>query len=151
MAFSIELYVNYSENNRLRKSISRLTTFSGELRSECSIIDPIITFEGDLSQFAGSNYLYIPAYRRYYFITNIRSIRTDLVEVTAHVDVLMSFADAILSNTGVIKRNANSWNLYLNDGSLQCYQNPLILTKAFPSGFDTMEFVLAVAGDSSVT
>ena len=150
MAFNIELYVNYSENNRLRKSISLVDTFNGELRSECSIIDPIITFEGDLTQFAGSNYLYIPTFRRYYFITNIRSIRNNLVEITAHVDVLMSFADAILSNTAVIKKNANSWNLYLNDGSLQCYQNPMVLTKAFPSGFDTMEFVLAVAGDSSV-
>lgn len=148
MAFNIELYVNYSENNRLRKSISRLNTFSGELRAECSIIDPVITFEGNLNQFAGSNYLYIPPFNRYYFITNIRSIRTDLIEVTAHVDVLMSFADAILSNTGVIKRNSGKWNLYLNDGSLKCYQNPMILTKAFPSGFTTQEFVLAVAGGS---
>lgn len=151
MAFDIELYVNTSENNRLSKSISRLATFSGELRSECSIIDPIITFEGSLSQFAGANYLRIPSFNRYYFIRNIRSIRTGLVEVTAHVDVLMSFANAIKGNSAIIKRNAKKWNLYLNDGSLKCYQNPMILTKAFPSGFTTQEFVLAVAGGSGST
>lgn len=146
MAFNIELYLNSSENNRLEKSISRLTTFSGELRSECSIIDPVITFEGSLTQFAGANYLYIPSFNRYYFIRNIRSIRNGLVEVSAHVDVLMSFASAIKGNSAIIKRNANKWNLYLNDGSLKCYQNPMILTKAFPAGFTTQEFVLAVAG-----
>lgn len=145
MAFNIELYLNSSENNRLEKSISQLTTFSGDLRSECSIIDPIITFEGDLSMFAGANYLRIPSFNRYYFIRNIRSIRTNLVEVTAHVDVLMSFANAIKSNRAIIRRNTNKWNLYLNDGSLKCYQNPLILTKAFPAGFTTQEFILAVA------
>lgn len=146
MAFNIDLYVNYSENNRLRKQIQLIATFSGTLRAECSVIDPVITFNGDLSSFAGANYLYIPAYYRYYFIKNIRSIRDGLVEVTAHTDVLMSFADGILSNSAIIKRNANLWNLYLNDGSLKCYQNPFILTKAFPSGFTTQEFVLAVAG-----
>lgn len=146
MAFDIILYINSSENNRLEKTISQLATFSGELRSECSIIDPVITFEGSLSDFAGANYLYIQSFNRYYFIRNIRSIRTGLVEVTAHVDVLMSFADAIKDNTAIIKRNASKWNLYLNDGSLKCYQNPMILTKAFPSGFTTQEFVLAVAG-----
>lgn len=148
MSFNITLYVNTSENNRLEKSISRLTTFSGDLRSECSIIDPIITFEENLSQFVGANYLYIPSFQRYYFIRNIRSIRSNLVEVTAHVDVLMSFASAIKANRAIIKRNANKWNLYLNDGSLKCYQNPMILTKAFPGGFTTQEFVLAVAGGS---
>lgn len=149
MSFNIDLYVNSSENNRLRKSISRLTTFTGNLRSECSIIDPVITFEESLDMFAGANYMYIPNFRRYYFIRNIRSIRTDLVEVTGHCDVLMSFADGILANDAIIRRNANDWNLYLNDGSLKCYQNPMILTKAFPSGFTTQEFVLAVAGSAS--
>lgn len=58
----------------------------------------------------------------------------------------MSFADGIRNNTAIIKRQQEQWNLYLNDGSLKCYQDPIILTKAFPSGFTTQEFVLAVAG-----
>lgn len=149
MAFEIVLYVNKSENNKLDKSISRLTSYMGTLRDECSIIDPVITFQASLSTFAGANYLYIGAFKRYYFIRDIVSISNGLVEVTAHVDVLMSFADGIRSNTAIIRKNANTYNLYLNDGTLKCYQNPLIVTKMFPSGFNAQNFVLAVAGGAS--
>ena len=77
---------------------------------------------------------------------NIRSIRNGLVEFSCHVDVLSSFATDIRNNIGVVKRQENKWNLYLNDGSFKVYQNPNVLTKAFPSGFTTQELVLAVAG-----
>ena len=46
----------------------------------------------------------------------------------------------------IVKRQENRWNLYLDDGSFKVYQNPMVLTKAFPQGFTTQEFVLAVAG-----
>lgn len=146
MSFTVNVYVNSSENNRVSKEISQLTSFTGTLRNECSIIDPIITFEGSLETLAGANYLYISKFKRYYFIRNIRSIRSDLVEISAHVDVLMSFADGIRSNVGIVKRNANQWNLYLNDGSIACYQNPKICSMNFPHGFSNHEFVFAVAG-----
>jgi hypothetical protein len=149
MSFSITLYSNSSENNKVDKSISRLSTFTGTLRDECSIIDPLIVFEGSLATFAGANYLYIPDFKRYYFIRDITSISNTLVEVSAHVDVLMSFATGIRANRAIIRKNANEYNLYLNDGTFKCYQNPLILTKAFPSGFSTQNFVLAVAGSAS--
>ena len=144
----INFYINSSENNKLEKSISQQFSLSGNLRSECSITDPIILIQADAGTFAGINYMYIPTFERYYFINDVRSVRNGFVEINAHVDVLMSFADGIKNCSGIVKRQANKWNLYLNDGSLKCYQNPMILTKAFPSGFTTQEFVLAVAGSA---
>lgn len=146
MAFNIVLQTNNSEPNRLTKSISDIITVSGVLKEETSIIDPIIKIECDLSTVTGCNYLSIPTFGRSYFVNNIRSVRNGLVEFSCHVDVLSSFADGIRSNTAIVKRQENKWNLYLNDGSFKVYQNPNVLTKAFPSGFTTQEFVLAVAG-----
>lgn len=146
MAFNIVLQTNNSEPNRLTKSISDIITVSGVLKEETSIIDPIIKIECDLSTVTGCNYLSIPAFGRSYFVNNIRSVRNGLVEFSCHVDVLSSFADSIKSNTAIIKRQENKWNLYLNDGTFKVYQNPNVLTKAFPSGFTTQELVLAVAG-----
>lgn len=146
---TINFYINISENNKLEKRILQQYSLSGNLRSECSITDPVILIQADAETFAGINYMYIPAFERYYFINDVRSVRNGFVEINAHVDVLMSFANAIKNCDGIVKRQANKWNLYLNDGSLKCYQNPLILTKAFPSGFTTQEFVLAVAGDAT--
>lgn len=146
MAFNIVLQTNNSEPNRVTKSVSDIMTLSGVLKEETSIIDPVIKIECDLATVTGCNYLSIPAFGRSYFVTNIRSVRNGLVEFSCHVDVLSSFADGIKANSAIVKRQENSWNLYLNDGSLKVYQNPIVLTKAFPSGFTTQEFVLAVAG-----
>ena len=144
--FDITLQTNQSEQNRVTKTLVDLATVSGVLKEETSIIDPIIKIEGDLSNFVNCNYLTIPAFGRSYFVNNIRSIRQGLVEFACHVDVLSSFADAIKTNKAIVKRQENNWNLYLNDGTFKVYQNPTVLTKAFPSGFNTQEFILAVAG-----
>ena len=146
MAFNIVLQKNNSENNRVTKSLNTILTVSGVLKEETSIIDPVIKIECDLSAVTWCNYLSIPAFGRSYFVNNIRSIRNGLVEFTCHVDVLSSFASQIRDNSAIIKRQEKSWNLYLNDGTFKVYQNPNVLTKAFPSGFTTQEFVLAIAG-----
>lgn len=146
MAFTIVLQRNNSESNRVTKTIDDLLSVSGTLREETSIIDPIIKIACDLSDVTDCNYLSIPAFDRSYFVNNIRSIRNGIVEFSCHVDVLSSFADGIRANSAIVKRQENAWNLYLNDGSFKVYQNPTVLTKAFPSGFTTQEFVLAVAG-----
>lgn len=146
MAFNISLQVNNSERESLSKSIDDILTVSGALKEETSIIDPIIMIECDLNAVKNCNYMTIPVFGRSYFVNNIRSIRNGLVEFSCHVDVLSSFEKQIRNNTAIIRKQENDWNLYLNDGSFKVYQNPNVLTKAFPSGFTKQEFVLAVAG-----
>lgn len=146
MSFDIVLLRSNSEKNRLTKDTETIMTVSGFLREGTSIIDPVIKIECDISDVVGCNYLSIPIFGRKYFVNDIRSIRNRLFEFSCHVDVLSTYADAIRENTGIIKRQENEWNLYLNDGTLNVYQNPNVLTRAFPSGFTTQEFVLAVAG-----
>ena len=146
MAFHISLQVNQSEKERLEKKVDTITTVSGVLKSETSIIDPVIIIGCNLNDVVNCNYMTIPAFKRSYFVNNIRSIRSGLVEFSCHCDVLSSFASQIKENTAIIKRQEKKWNLYLNDGSFKVYQNPTVLTKAFPSGFTGREFVLAVAG-----
>lgn len=146
--FEIVLQRNNSERNRVTKDITDLITVSGTLKSDTSIIDPVIMIECDLNAVVGCNYISISAFGRSYFVNNIKSIQNKLVEFTCHVDALSSFATEIKSNRAIIRRQENNWNLYLNDGTFKVYQNPIVLTKAFPSGFSAQEFVLAVAGRS---
>lgn len=146
MSFNIELMRTISPKNMISKETELIQTVTGTLKEPTSIIDPIVIIECDLSSFVNCNYMHIPAFNRYYYVNNMRSITNNLVEFTCHVDVLKTYDEGIRSNTAIIKRQENKWNLYLDDGTFKVYQNPNILTKAFPSGFDTMEFVLAVAG-----
>lgn len=144
--FDISFYVNSSEKNKVDKTLTLITNISGVLKESTSIIDPVIVIEGDLSAFTGCNYMQIETFGRSYFVNNIRSISNGLIEISAHVDVLSTYKNAIRRNQAIIRKQQNTWNLYLNDGSLRVYQDPEIIVKAFPSGFTTQEFVLAVAG-----
>lgn len=146
MSFDIVIQTNNSEDNKVDKDITDILTASGVLRDGTSIIDPVILIAKDLTDLISCNYITISEFGRSYFVRDIRTVRTGLCELTCHVDVLYSFKDEIRNNTGIIRRQENDWNLYLNDGSFRVYQNPTVLTKAFPSGFSTLNYVLAVAG-----
>lgn len=150
MSFNITLYRNASEKNAINKVLTELTALTGNLKAGTSIIDPVILIENDLgSSVSGTvlaNYVSVPMFARNYFITDIVSVSNSVVELHCHVDVLTSFKEQILSNRGIIKRQENEWNLYLNDGSLHIYQNPIVTTHEFPLGFEGQTYVLLAAG-----
>lgn len=141
----IELYTNNSEVEKVVKDLTTLQTLDGTLREATSILNPTIKIEG-LTDIDKINYMYIPEFGRYYFVNDIRSIRNNLYEVSAHVDVLMTYADEIKQQRAVIRRQENVWNTYLDDGTFKAYQNPVIVTKLFPNGFNDNSFVLALSG-----
>lgn len=144
---NIVLYVNASEINAVDKKLTELTTLTGTLREQSSIIDPVITISGIDSYVGQMNYAYIPDFNRYYFITNVESVRNNLWKVSFHVDVLYTYRDAIRANSAIIERNENEYDLKLNDGLFRTQQNPRIKQFPFPSGFNKWNFVLAVAGN----
>ena len=142
----IILQINNSEKKRLDKNITDLVTISGTLRESTSVVDPKIVIEGDLSSFVNCNYMTISAFNRSYFINKITSVNNNLFDISAHVDVLSTYKTQIRQNTAIIARQEKKWNLYLNDGVFKTYQNPYIVTKAFPSGFTEQHFIFSVAG-----
>lgn len=146
MSFPVILQKNASEDISLDKELTTISALSGNLKDESSLIDPIIQFSGDITRYISANYMTIAAFGRSYFITDIRVIRRNIFEISGHCDVLSTYKDQIRQNKAIIKRQESKYNLYLNDGSLKAYQNPIVVTKKFPSGFTTQEFVLAVAG-----
>lgn len=152
MSFAILLQTNTSEATALTKTLTTQATLTGTLKAGTSITDPVITIEASPEVIAASNYMTISDFNRKYFITNVKSIRTGLWEISAHVDVLTSFKTAILTNRGIIARNEKKWNLYLDDGEFRVYNNPIVTTKIFPTtGFSTENatYVLAMAGGTN--
>ena len=146
MSFNVVLMRNNSPNNQLDKDLVTLLDVSGTLKDNTSVINPVIKIQCNLSDVTRCNYMYIPTFNRYYFVNDMVSITKNIVEFSAHVDVLSTYKQEIRMNTAIIRVQENDWNLYLNDGTFKVYQNPMVVTKAFPSGFSTQEFVLAVAG-----
>lgn len=143
---TITLQRNNSENKKLDKDLTTISTLTGNLKQETSIIDPIIIIEDDGTNILDANYMTIDDFNRSYFITGIRSIRTNLWEVSGHCDVLTSFKNDIRANSAIVSKQENNWNLYIDDGTFKVYQNPIVYTKKFPNGFTDWSFVLCVAG-----
>lgn len=146
MSFSIYLMRNNSDRNVVNKSANNIMTVTGTLKDNTSIINPTIRIQCDLNDVKGCNYMYIPSFGRYYYVNDITSLTNNIVEFSGHVDVLNTYASQIRGTTAIVKRQENKWNLYLNDGTFKVYQDPFVVTKVFPQGFSTQEFVLAVAG-----
>lgn len=141
MSFNIVLMMNKQPLNQIRKSPTTIATLTGTLKENSSIITPSITIERQDP--TGFNYIHIPVFNRYYFVNDVFVIRTNLLEISCACDVLMSFQNEILNQTALIKRNANDWNLYINDNNFISYSNTKLITKKFPNSFSGSSYVLA--------
>lgn len=144
--FSVILYTTISEPNRLYKSLNNQTIFQGELREQSSIINPTLTIQAvNLSAF---NYMYIPEFDRYYFISDITSVRNGLWRVSAKVDVLMSFNNQI-SNVLIAIGDAQQYydNAYLPSNIWRATAKTKTDIISFPDGLnDSGEYILLTSG-----
>ena len=131
--FDIIFYKNSAELNRVDKTqhLHSMATISGVLRDECSIIEPAIIIERDT--IPTFNYAYIPILNRYYFITNITSIRKNLWEVEMEVDVLMTYKDAIYRTYAFVDRNEIEYNKNIIDKKRVVEQGVDIVVSEVPN------------------
>lgn len=146
MSFIIELQQNTSEDNRLDKELTTLYSLEGVLKDGTSIMTPSVLVQASPSSLAICNYATISAFGRRYYVTNISAFRGDLSQIDLKVDVLTSWKQEIRNCTGIVYKQENLWNMYLDDGTFKCYQNPIMGSFQFPGGFNSLNYILAVAG-----
>ena len=104
---SIFLYQNKSPENQVSKSLVNGIELKGTLRENCNIINPILTIQNDDMSILNYNYIYIPLFRRYYYINTISTIVNKLYQVECKIDVLMSFKNDIKNLECVVVRQVN--------------------------------------------
>lgn len=126
---TIDFYKNSSPANYVDKSIAIVDNLECYLKENVNIINPIVYVHA--TNGLNANYMWIPLFSRYYFITKITTQNVNTLEVEGHVDVLMSFQSAILGAQGIIARQENVWNAYLNDRYMRQIAYPRVQTKKF--------------------
>ena len=146
MAFTISLFKTASENNRVVKVLTDEKQLSGELRNQTSVLNPNIRIE-TADNISTYNYAYISEFGRYYYITDIVSVRTNLWVVSLRCDVLMSYKDEIKTITGVIVRQENNPNKLLVDRLERIQSNKEIDILYYPDAFSkNLQYILVTAG-----
>lgn len=114
-SFTLNLYQLSGEKNLVDKTnvLTLVGTLNGTLRESSSVISPIITIEMD--EVPNFNYVFIPNFNRYYFVTEITNVRNKLWNISLKVDVLMTYKDTIRSQSGIIARNEFDFNPLVED------------------------------------
>jgi hypothetical protein len=151
--FNINTYHNTAEPNRVDKSsfLEAVSTLSGALRAPCSLINPsILIQQTTVPQF---NYVHIPSFGRYYFVTNITAVNQKLWQIDLKCDVLMTYKSGVHTLSAIIGRQENDYNADLNDTDLPIEKGVDVNIEEFSTTpFDTTtdtavhNYVLVVVG-----
>ena len=146
-AFVITFYNNTAETNRVDKTnyLTLVSEISGNLREETSLTDLVITIQQ--SEVPTFNYAYIKSFNRYYYVTDIASVRSNLWEISLSVDVLMTYKEALLNCTGFIDRNEFEYDPLIVDDKLPLKQGQTVkvdflTNELFSNSADYFSYVL---------
>lgn len=152
--FTATFYHNTSDKNVMYKNISEILTAPITPTGDVNIFTPAISIDY-VSDILTSNYMYISAFSRYYYINNVSLQIGKKLFVTGYVDVLMSFADEIQNAFVNVCRAQNPANRDLSDDKIQI--NPktdFIETNMFPNNPFTSggnQYVIGVNGTEVIT
>lgn len=143
---SVTFYKNNSDYNDINKSLTSITSATIAVKGELDLINPSFTIEG-LNASLPSEGLYMEMQGRYYFC-KYKCLSANLLEITGHVDVLMSHKTGIKSNSAIIARNSSNINPYIRDSQQVITAYNTVHTLPFSSGFSkTLNYYLLAIGE----
>lgn len=116
MGYSVILYNNTSNPNKITKNITQLASYTCEFKQDVDVENPVI-YLSDGAAVDKCNYMYIAEFGRYYYAHAITK-QGNAIEIVGQSDPLMSFKSAILASPAVIARNPWHFDLYVPDPKL---------------------------------
>ena len=92
----VEFYKTTDNARTVNKTLQLIRNINIVFRQAVDEQNPLIIM--DNSNIAGSNYVHIPDFNRYYFISKIDNYTASLVRVQLTTDLLMTYKDIILNS-----------------------------------------------------
>lgn len=128
----IKLCIFKYPKNSFVRNYSQVENLTGSMRDSLDVVDPVFLVPAT-TKYDRANAVICTELGRYYFITGKDWIRTGLLAISCHVDVLMTYRTDILNNAGIISRNSKLFNGYLPDNRQKLFAYDKIQIKAFPT------------------
>lgn len=135
----VEFYKTTDNLKTVNKTLTLNKTVDIVFRQSVDEQNPVIIMSID--NLNGSNYIYIPTFKRYYFISDVDNYTANLVRLHLTTDLLMTYKDIILNtpvqitatekpsylSTGLPTQTTTTKRIEKSDVTLE-KQNSLILT-----------------------
>ncbi len=131
MAVEIQLLHNASKDLVVDKALTPVATYNGTFRETVDNLRPTFILQGDVA--ANVNYAYIPAFGRFYYVTDRKEVTKDLTELSLYTDVRKSFATQLYAAKGIVQRNSQNYDMYLNDPRIPVSAHKTVSIRNFPS------------------
>lgn len=159
MSFIVNIGVTSDPRTKVNKTFTSKHEYECQLKENCSLLDPVIlvhTSESGAGNLADNNYMYISDFKRYYYITDIISVRATVVEIHGHVDVLKTYQSDIYKQKGIIERSASTkvYTSMLDDRDVYHYADTKTVIKKLSTsdGFKKSgSYVMVTAGPSAAS
>lgn len=135
----VEFYKTTDNVNTVNKTLDLNKTIDIFFRQSVDEQAPIIIM--NIDNLSDSNYIYIPTFKRYYFISDVDNFTANLVRLHLTTDLLMTYKDIILNtpvqitatekpsylSTGLPTQTTTTKRIAKSDKTLE-KENSLILT-----------------------
>lgn len=145
----VKFYNTTSDNTEVKKKLASIKTTNCQIWGDCSIQSPsfLILMDDDLID---ANYVYVPSFGRYYYITNKTITGGNKLMITCRVDVLMSFWSSFKNSPCIAKRSSSKYTRAIDDPYVlkkpTCVYDFRRLAKSFTPTDSEGHYVLIVGG-----
>lgn len=150
---SVTFYQHSKRKNSTKQPTASTPSFSASINindANSSILSPVLTVEIPSNPPSGSvsplacNYVYIPAFSRYYYILDWSYLANGLWQAACRVDSLASWKSSIINSGGYVARSASYFDAAIVDPIYPAENFPLICRDGNISHFSSY------AGTSSI-
>ena len=107
---NIYVWNNFSKRRNSTKQPTGGTLKTVYLKEETSIEQPSFILQEGIS-----DYTYVQAFGKYYFVSDVISLDKNRTEIVCDLDVLATYKSEITSYTAFVERAASSYDAFIND------------------------------------
>lgn len=108
MAITVNFYKISDEKNKIQKTLgAEISVKTCDVYDLSSVISPQFVLDYS-AVLLNCNYVYVPEFHRYYYITNISTESAKRMVISCQEDVLMTYKDKILATDILLARTGTS-------------------------------------------
>lgn len=133
MSITVNLYHNEDADIVALKTPSLVGDATGEFKGEINYLRPVMVIDSTEAEMANANYFSIGGeVVRYFYLEEKTAITKTLWKITGRADLRMTYRTAIRESSGVVDRNENNYNMYLNDANIPVSARKTVSVVKFP-------------------